>query len=101
GIRDFHVTGVQTCALPISWYQLGVVYSQEGDLPRAALATAERYAMTGQPQLAVANAETAMRGIPQGTPDYIRAEDIALTSRQAKIGRASCRDRGESGGRRG
>ena len=43
--------------------------------------------MTGQPQLAIANAETAMRGIPQGTPDYVRAEDIALTSRQAMADR--------------
>ncbi|AGH49598.1 MULTISPECIES: M48 family metalloprotease [Sphingomonadales] len=68
---------------PFAWYQLGIVYSQEGDIARAALATAERYAMTGQPQLALGNAETAMRGIPQGTPDYVRAEDIALTSRQA------------------
>lgn len=68
---------------PFAWYQLGIVYSQEGDIARAALATAERYAMIGQPQLALPNAETAMRGIPQGTPDYVRAEDIALTSRQA------------------
>ncbi|MGH6782034.1 MAG: tetratricopeptide repeat protein, partial [Sphingomonadaceae bacterium] len=68
---------------PFAWYQLGIVYSQEGDIARAALATAERYSMIGQPQLALANAETAMRGIPQGTPDYVRAEDIALTSRQA------------------
>ncbi|WP_380873429.1 zinc metalloprotease [Sphingomonas sp. DBB INV C78] len=67
---------------PFAWYQLGIVYSQEGDVARAALATAERYSMIGQPQLALANAETAMRGIPQGTPDYVRAEDIALTSRQ-------------------
>src|SRR5690606_39888613 len=28
GIRDFHVTGVQTCALPIS--RLGVLYSATG-----------------------------------------------------------------------
>ncbi|SNS50917.1 Putative Zn-dependent protease, contains TPR repeats [Sphingomonas laterariae] len=68
---------------PFAWYQLGIVYSQEGDIARAALATAERYSMIGQPQLALSNAETAMRGIPQGTPDYVRAEDIALTSRQA------------------
>src|SRR5690606_39655703 len=25
GIRDFHVTGVQTCALPISLHRLGVI----------------------------------------------------------------------------
>ena len=68
---------------PFAWYQLGIVYSQDGDIARAALATAERYALTDQPQLALTNAETAMRGIPQGTPDYVKAEDIALTSRQA------------------
>lgn len=68
---------------PFAWYQLGIVYSQDGDIARAALATAERYALIGQPKLALANAETAMRGIPQGTPDYVKAEDIALTSRQA------------------
>lgn len=66
---------------PFAWYQLGVVYDREGDRPRAALATAERYSMTGQPQLALANAEVAMHGIPTGTPDYLRAQDIAMVSR--------------------
>lgn len=68
---------------PFAWYQLGIVYGQEGDIARAALATAERYSLIGQPQLALANAETAMRGIPVGTPDYVKAEDIAMTARQA------------------
>jgi len=31
--------------------------------------------------MAAVNAEMAMRGIPQGTPDYLRAQDIALTAR--------------------
>ena len=66
---------------PLAWYALGTVYAQRGDEPHAALATAERYAMDGNDTLARANAETALRGIPQGTPDYLRAEDIAETSR--------------------
>src|SRR5690606_41202969 len=38
GIRDFHVTGVQTCALPISfaWYLAGLVFrwlKEQGGLP--------------------------------------------------------------------
>ena len=68
---------------PFAWYQLGVVYGQEGDLAHAALATAERYSLEGQPSLALASAENALRGIPEGTPDWIRAQDISMTARVA------------------
>lgn len=68
---------------PFAWYQLGIVYDREGDEARAALATAERYNLTNQPQLALANAEQAMMGIPVGTPDWLRAQDIAMVSRSA------------------
>jgi predicted Zn-dependent protease len=66
---------------PFAWYQLGIVYDRQGDQPRAALATAERYNLEGQPKLALANAELAMSGIPAGTADYLRAQDIAMVSR--------------------
>ncbi len=66
---------------PFAWYQLGIVYAQEGDIARAALATAMRYSLQGNPRMALGQAETALRGIPEGTPDYLRAEDIALSSR--------------------
>jgi predicted Zn-dependent protease len=66
---------------PFAWYQLGVVYEQRGDRPRAALATAERYQLEGRPRLALVSAEEAMRGIPTGTPDWIRAQDISLVAR--------------------
>ena len=68
---------------PFAWYQLGIVYDREGDQPRAALATAERYNLTNQPQLALPNAEQAMMGLPVGTPDWLRAQDIAMVSRAA------------------
>ena len=68
---------------PFAWYQLGVVYDRAGDAPRAAMATAERYHLEGQPRLALINAEMAVRGLPQGTPDWIRAQDIAIVSRAA------------------
>jgi predicted Zn-dependent protease len=68
---------------PFAWYQLGVVYDREGDKPRAELATAERYSLEGRAKLALASAEAAMHGIPQGTPDYLRAQDIAMVSRTA------------------
>ena len=66
---------------PFAWYQLGIVYDREGDHGRAALATAERYNLEGQARLALANAEQAMRSIPTGTSDWLRAQDIAMVSR--------------------
>jgi predicted Zn-dependent protease len=65
---------------PFAWYQLGVVYEQRGDRPRAALATAERYSLEGRARLAIMSAKEAMRGIPTGSSDWIRAQDIALAS---------------------
>jgi predicted Zn-dependent protease len=68
---------------PFAWYQLGIVYDREGDQPRAALATAERNNLQGNNKLALASARMAMAGLPQGTPDYIRAQDIAMVSENA------------------
>jgi predicted Zn-dependent protease len=68
---------------PFAWYQLGVVYERRGDPPRAALATAERFAMLGQHPMALRSADTAMHGLKPGTVDYLRAQDIAMTSRAA------------------
>ncbi len=67
---------------PFAWYQLGMVYAQQGDQARAALATAERYHLQGRAaSLALQNAEMAMAALPEGSPDWIRAQDIALVSR--------------------
>jgi predicted Zn-dependent protease len=66
---------------PFAWYQLGIIYDREGDPSRAALATAERENLEGNPRLAMVSAEMAMRGIPAGTPDYLRAQDIAMVAR--------------------
>lgn len=65
---------------PFAWYQLGTVYERTGDPARAALATAERASMTGDHRTAAVSARYAMAGIPQNTPDWIRAQDIAMTS---------------------
>jgi predicted Zn-dependent protease len=67
---------------PFAWYQLGIVYANKGDQARAALASAERYQLEGrQSALALRNAEMAMQGLPQGSPDWIRAQDISLVAR--------------------
>ena len=66
---------------PFAWYQLGIIYDREGDTARASLATAERSNLEGNPRLALASARTAMSGIPAGSPDYLRAQDIAMVSK--------------------
>ena len=66
---------------PFAWYQLGIIYDREGDDARAQLATAERSNLEAKPKLALASAELAMRGIPPSTPDWLRAQDIAMVSR--------------------
>ncbi|MDQ3143995.1 MAG: M48 family metalloprotease [Pseudomonadota bacterium] len=65
---------------PFAWYQLGIVYDREGDRARASLATAERNNLIGETKLALAAARSAMMGLPAGTPDYLRAQDIAMVS---------------------
>ena len=66
---------------PFAWLQLGIIYDREGDLARAALATAERSNLEDQPKMAYASAQMAMKGIPPGTPDYLRAQDIMMVSK--------------------
>jgi predicted Zn-dependent protease len=68
---------------PFAWYQLGTIYAHEGDTARAALATAERFNLQGDARQALGSATMAMAGIAKGTPDWLRAQDIALVSKTA------------------
>jgi len=66
---------------PFAWYQLGIIYEHEGDEGRAALATAERSNLEDDPRMALNSATAAMKSIPPGSPDYLRAQDISMVSR--------------------
>lgn len=66
---------------PFTWYQLGVVYEAKGDIPRARLASAEQQLMNMQLGAAVRSAEAAEAALPKGTPDWLRAQDIAMSAR--------------------
>ncbi|AKM08349.1 M48 family metalloprotease [Pelagerythrobacter marensis] len=68
---------------PFAWYQLGVVYAARGDMPRARLASAEQQVMSRQYAMAIRSAQAAEAGLPEGSPDWIRAQDIALQARAA------------------
>ncbi|WEK45426.1 MAG: M48 family metalloprotease [Candidatus Andeanibacterium colombiense] len=66
---------------PFAWYQLGVIYANQGDLPRARLASAEQQSLSGDMEQAMRSAEAAEQGLPAGSPDWIRAGDIALAAK--------------------
>lgn len=66
---------------PFAWYQLGVVYAAQGDIPRARLASAEQLVMNRRYPEALQNAQAAEANLPYGSPDWIRAQDVALEAR--------------------
>ncbi|WP_206242528.1 M48 family metalloprotease [Novosphingobium terrae] len=68
---------------PFAWYVLGMVYAQQGDTPHAELASAEQQELNGNVGGALRNAEAAALGLKQGTPDWLRAQDIAMEARSA------------------
>lgn len=65
---------------PFGWYQLGMAYEASGDTAHAALASAEQASLTGDSRTAAQSARIAMAGITPNTPDWIRAQDIAMTA---------------------
>lgn len=66
---------------PFAWYQLGVVYEAQGDRPRARLASAERQLGEYRLPEALQSAEAAETDLPKGSPDWLRAQDIAMSAR--------------------
>jgi predicted Zn-dependent protease len=66
---------------PFAWYQLGIIYAAEGDMPRARLASAEQQVMNGSMAEALHSAEMAEQALPNGSPDWLRAQDIAFQAR--------------------
>ena len=68
---------------PFAWYQLGVVYAANGDIPRARLASAEQQVMELRMPQALSSAEAAEAALPKGSADWLRAQDIAMQARAA------------------
>ena len=80
---------------PFAWYQLGVVYAARGDMARAKLASAEQQVMRRQYPLALRSAQSAEAQLPYGSPDWLRAQDIAMEARalmeqMCEMDRANC-----------
>ncbi|MBX7541600.1 M48 family metalloprotease [Qipengyuania sphaerica] len=80
---------------PFAWYQLGVVYAARGDMARARLASAEQQVMNRQYPLALRSAQAAEAQLPYGSPDWLRAQDVAMEARAmmdmlCEMDRANC-----------
>src|SRR5207245_5517431 len=86
GIRDATVTGVQTCALPISILSAASIAAASCLSPRdSSMSAAERIAPIG-----LATSFPASGGADPCTGSNIEV--------RPEIGRASCRERGEDAG---
>src|SRR5690606_40510963 len=100
GIRDFHVTGVQTCALPIFGLILILDPVIAGRIGLIAVAVAGlAVAVAGLAvAVAVAVAVTGLAATVAVTPHLAEVGGERIADRQ--MGRASCRERSRSPKRR-
>src|SRR5690606_40627838 len=86
GIRDFHVTGVQTCALPISRQH----HVEQHDVGAVTLELAEGGVAVGGDRDLVAL-------LAQQVGQRVAVALLVLDDQHPEIGRASCREGGKSG----
>src|SRR5690606_40578848 len=95
GIRDFHVTGVQTCALPISvWLMGGGMVRTDGAGGDATCA--RRDGLEGP--FGGCSAAPLSGAIPRRfrhAPASRAPRPLRLRRAAGEIGRASCRERGQ------
>src|SRR5207253_5244958 len=94
GIRDGHVTGVQTCALPIFGRSAWTIAARSAISLRTCTG-----AMPSSPEVANA-ASTIAAGLPARVAAR-RSARAARRTRRSEIGRASCRERVGMAGRGG
>ncbi len=78
-------------AMPLTWRLLAVAHGRMGDMANSALAVAEEALMLGHPKVAMKQAERAETKFPEGSPGWIRAQDI---KREAENLKEILRERG-------
>ena len=64
---------------------LAMAYARQGDNGKAALATAERFALSGRLKDARLLAERSMGLLPKGSPGWRKAQDIVSVAQRAGI----------------
>src|SRR5690606_40303728 len=94
---DFHVTGVQTCALPISYETARVRLGADGRIwvhSGAASAGQSHKTTLAQIVAEVLSVDLVDVRVVSGDTDLAPDGIGTFASRTAEIGRASCRERG-------
>src|SRR5690606_40078788 len=90
GIRDFHVTGVQTCALPICGNA-----NLQASVAQGIQSAGENGGAAGLVGVGMATGMMGVGTLQQPVaPPAPAADDPVTKLKKAKIGRASCRERG-------
>ncbi len=79
-----------------AWQQLAVAYGRINDIGMASLASAERYLIAGIYRDAIGQAERASRLMKEGTPGWLRAQDIITVAKDRQ--RDERRSRGFNAG---
>jgi predicted Zn-dependent protease len=64
-----------------AWRQLGIIYNRAGEDELTSLAMAEMFLLQGQVSEALYHATNAIDNIPEGTPKWLRLQDIIYTAR--------------------
>lgn len=67
-----------------AWQQLAIAYGRSGDIGMASLASAERYLVLGALRDAQGQAERAAHLMKEGTPGWLRAQDIIVVAKDRR-----------------
>ncbi|WP_430398936.1 M48 family metalloprotease [Ferrovibrio sp.] len=67
-----------------AWQQLAIAYGRSGDIGMASLASAERYLVEGALRDAQGQAERAQRLLKEGTPGWLRAQDVIAAAKERR-----------------
>jgi len=65
---------------PFAYYQLAIAYGKQNNIGMAELSTAEYYEAVGATDDAYVHAQSAQKKLKQGSPDWVRAQDIAMAN---------------------
>lgn len=68
----------------MAWHQLAIAYGRQGKLPMSYLALAEAAALRNKPADAIYHAERAAGHFPEGSREWLQAQDILNAARRTQ-----------------
>ena len=70
-----------------AWRQLGIAYGRNNRMGLSSWALAEEALLLNQLNIAAGRAERAKRTLARGSPEWLRAEDIIVASKERRKSR--------------